>query len=324
MNLPKSSIDAVILGSGAWGRALAFTLSRNDKKVLVQFRNKKPSKKEFDLPNIEFVNDISEITSLSKPIIISTPVSSLESIGGILKNNNILNIPILLTCKGIESKSGLFPTEVMSKYIDINNLAVMSGPSFAAEVLKNKPTAVTLAAQNEKVLKIFSKLFHHKYFRVYEAKDMLGCQIGGAMKNILSVAVGISDGLELGSNAKAALITRGMVEIKQVGGALNCNEKTISGLSGIGDLVLTANDNQSRNRRFGIEIARGISVEDAEAKIGQVVEGINASKGLQLLAKKYNLNLPICNKVFDIINGVIDPKSAVNDLLVREQKQEFI
>ena len=153
---------------------------------------------------------------------------------------------------------------------------------------------------------------------------MLGCQIGGAMKNILSVAVGISDGLELGSNAKAALITWGIVEIKQVGGALNCNEKTISGLSGIGDLVLTANDNQSRNRRFGIEIARGISVEDAEAKIGQVVEGINASKGLQLLAKKYNLNLPICNKVFDIINGVIDPKSAVNDLLVREQKQEFI
>ena len=155
-------------------------------------------------------------------------------------------------------------------------------------------------------------------------RDMLGCQIGGAMKNILSVAVGISDGLELGSNAKAALITRGMVEIKQVGEVLKCDEKTIAGLSGIGDLVLTANDNQSRNRRFGIEIASGISVEDAEAKIGQVVEGINASKGLHLLAKKYNLNLPICNKDFDIINGVIDPKSAVNDLLVREQKQEFI
>ena len=143
------------------------------------------------------------------------------------------------------------------------------------------------------------------------------------MKNILSVAVGISDGLSLGANARAALITRGILEIKNVGKALRCDDQTISGLSGFGDLVLTANDNQSRNRRFGLEIAGGTRINEAEKKIGQVVEGINASIGLQILIKKHNLNLPICSKVFDIITGVIDPKTAVDELLVRVQKEEF-
>ena len=190
--------------------------------------------------------------------------------------------------------------------------------------MQNKPTAVTIASENDSVLKIFTEMFHSKYFRVYASNDMIGCQLGGAMKNILSVAVGISDGLDLGANAKAALISRGMVEIKILGEILKCDEKTIYGLSGLGDLVLTSNDNLSRNRRFGLEIAKGLSVPDAEKKIGNVVEGIYASEGLNILIKKYALNLPICSKVFDIINKGLNPEKAVSDLLIREQKKEFV
>ena len=167
-------------------------------------------------------------------------------------------------------------------------------------------------------------MFHNKFFRIYASEDIIGCQLGGAMKNILSVAVGISDGLGLGSNAKAALISRGIVEMRIIGEILNCDTDTIYGLSGLGDLVLTANDNLSRNRRLGIEIAQGSSIKDAEKKIGQVVEGIFASQGLDILIKKYALNLPISSKVFDIINEKVNPKDAVNDLLLREKKSEFV
>ena len=316
------SYNTSIIGAGAWGRALAHTLSNNDKKVLIFARDKKKSKEEILESSVSITDNISEVISLNKPLIISTPVASLNDIGKLLKEHNFL-LPILLTCKGIEPNSGLFPTEIISDYISKDNLAVLSGPSFASEVIQNKPTAVAIASPNKEVRKVFTELFHQKYFRIYESTDILGCQLGGAMKNILSVAVGISDGLSLGANARAALITRGIQEIKSVGKALRCDDQTISGLSGFGDLVLTANDNQSRNRRFGLEIANGNKIKEAEKKIGQVVEGINASIGLQILIKKHNLNLPICSKVFDIITGIIDPKTAVDQLLIRDQKEEF-
>ena len=318
----NQSYDASIIGAGSWGRALAHTLLNNNKKVLIFARDKKQGIKDLSESNISITDEISKIFALKKPIIISTPVASLNSIGELLKEHNF-SLPILLTCKGIESHSGLFPTEIIGNYINKDSLVVLSGPSFASEVIQNKPTAVTIASPNKDARKIFTELFHQKYFRIYESTDILGCQLGGAMKNILSVAVGISDGLSLGANARAALITRGILEIKNVGKALSCDDQTISGLSGFGDLVLTANDNQSRNRRFGLEIANGTKIEEAEKKIGQVVEGINASIGLQILIKKHNLNLPICNKVFDIITGVIDPKTAVDELLIRVQKEEF-
>jgi len=257
------------------------------------------------------------------PIIIATPVNTLSEIGKVMKKNNFPGV-VVLTCKGIDSALGLFPSEIVCEYINSEKIAVLSGPSFAEEVINNHPTAVTLASSNEDTLNIFADMFHSKFFRVYLSDDMIGCQIGGAMKNILSVAVGISDGLGLGPNAKAALITRGIIEIKTLGETLKCSEKTIYGLSGLGDLVLTSNDNLSRNRRFGIEIAKGLSVAEAEKKIGQVVEGIYASKGLNVLIQKYSLNLPICSKVFDIINEKISPKEAVDDLLIRTQKKEFV
>ena len=259
------SYNTSIIGAGAWGRALAHTLSNNGKKVLIFARDKKKSEEELLESSVSITDNISEVISLNKPLIISTPVASLNDIGKLLKEHNFL-LPILLTCKGIEPNSGLFPTEIISDYISKDNLAVLSGPSFASEVIQNKPTAVAIASPNKEVRKVFTELFHQKYFRIYESTDILGCQLGGAMKNILSVAVGISDGLSLGANARAALITRGIQEIKSVGKALRCDDQTISGLSGFGDLVLTANDNQSRNRRFGLEIANGNNIKEAEKK----------------------------------------------------------
>ena len=318
-----SSFDVAIVGSGSWGKALAHTLSINKKKVLIYSRNPEDKKYKFNSKNILQTNDKTDIFSHDSPIVIATPVKSLVDIGELVKNNNY-HEPIILACKGIDSKLGLFPSQIISQYTPSENVAVLSGPSFAAEVMQNKPTAVTIASENDSVLKIFTEMFHSKYFRVYASNDMIGCQLGGAMKNILSVAVGISDGLDLGANAKAALISRGMVEIKILGEILKCDEKTIYGLSGLGDLVLTSNDNLSRNRRFGLEIAKGLSVPDAEKKIGNVVEGIYASEGLNILIKKYALNLPICSKVFDIINKGLNPEKAVSDLLLREQKKEFV
>ena len=318
-----SSFDVAIVGSGSWGKALAYTLSINKKKVLIYSRNPEDKKYKFNSKNILQTNDKTDIFSHDSPIVIATPVKSLVDIGELVKNNNY-HEPIILACKGIDSKLGLFPSQIISQYTPSENVAVLSGPSFAAEVMQNKPTAVTIASENDSVLKIFTEMFHSKYFRVYASNDMIGCQLGGAMKNILSVAVGISDGLDLGANAKAALISRGMVEIKILGEILKCDEKTIYGLSGLGDLVLTSNDNLSRNRRFGLEIAKGLSVPDAEKKIGNVVEGIYASEGLNILIKKYALNLPICSKVFDIINKGLNPEKAVSDLLIREQKKEFV
>ena len=318
-----SSFDVAIVGSGSWGKALAHTLSINKKKVLIYSRNPEDKKYKFNSKNILQTNDKTDIFSHDSPIVIATPVKSLVDIGELIKNNNY-HEPIILACKGIDSKLGLFPSQIISQYTPSENVAVLSGPSFAAEVMQNKPTAVTIASENDSVLKIFTEMFHSKYFRVYASNDMIGCQLGGAMKNILSVAVGISDGLDLGANAKAALISRGMVEIKILGEILKCDEKTIYGLSGLGDLVLTSNDNLSRNRRFGLEIAKGLSVPDAEKKIGNVVEGIYASEGLNILIKKYALNLPICSKVFDIINKGLNPEKAVSDLLIREQKKEFV
>lgn len=317
-----SSIDISIIGAGSWGKALAHVLLNNNKKVLIYSRN--PNLEHYENnSNVILTNDIKNIFTNKAPTVIATPVKSLNEIGSSMKKNNFKN-PVILTCKGIDSLSGQFPTQIISQYIDHDNIAVLSGPSFSSEVLENKPTAITIASTNNNIFKIFSELFHSKIFRVYASDDIIGCQLGGAIKNILAVAVGISDGLDLGSNAKAALISRGIFEIKTLSDILGCRNETIYGLSGLGDLVLTANDNLSRNRRFGIEVANGLSIEDAEKKIGHVVEGIFASKGLNILIKKYSLNLPICSKVIDIVNNKISPKEAVNDLLIREQKKEFV
>ena len=318
------SFDAVVIGSGSWGSALSHILLNNNKKILVYSRSEH-DKSNYVLSNknVTITHDTEDIFFNKTPIIIATPVHSLSKIGSLIQKKNHKGL-ILLTCKGVEVKSGLFPSQILSQYISEDNLGVLSGPSFAAEVIKNKPTAVTIAAFKDSVLEVFTKMFHSKFFRVYASNDVIGCQVGGAMKNILSVAVGISDGLELGPNAKAALITRGILEIQSLGKILNCNDQTIYGLSGVGDLVLTSNDNLSRNRRFGMRLAKGESIKEAEKNIGQVVEGIYASQGLKFLIDKHALNLPICGKVFDIINGKISPRDAVNDLLIREQKKEFV
>ena len=312
------AIDAIIVGAGSWGKALAHTLLKNKKNILIYSRNK-----EKNIQNIPQINNINEVFQNKSPVVIATPVNSLKEIGNIIKKNNYEE-PIILACKGIESETGLLPSQILENFTSNNNLAALSGPSFAAEVIRNKPTAITIASKNNNVLKIFTEMFHSKFFRVYASNDIIGCQLGGAMKNILSVAVGISDGLGLGPNAKAALITRGILEIKSLGNMMSCDDQTIYGLSGLGDLVLTANDNLSRNRSFGLEIAKGLSIKEAEKKIGHIVEGIYASKGLNILIKKHSLNLPICSKVFDIINGQISPADAVNELLVRGQTKEFV
>ncbi|MEC7885189.1 MAG: NAD(P)H-dependent glycerol-3-phosphate dehydrogenase [Pseudomonadota bacterium] len=311
----------VISGAGPWGHALIKCLKNNNHDAIIFSRDISSINKDTIDSNINYSEDIDEIVSNSEYFIIASPVSSVQYFAEKFKKNNE-GIKVLVSCKGMDPNSGSFPSEILSNYIHEDNIAVLSGPSFANEVYKGMPTAVTIASSNPSLGKEFSDMFHAKNFRVYNSSDVIGCQLGGAIKNVLALAVGISDGLDLGPNAKAALITRGMNEFKELGNSLKCNPQTIYGLSGVGDLVLTANDNQSRNRFFGIEIGKGKKVEDIKNSLSETVEGIYAVDGIMILSKKFDVKLPICEQVYNILHGTISPNEAVDGLLEREPRME--
>ncbi|GJM05990.1 MAG: hypothetical protein DHS20C09_19860 [marine bacterium B5-7] len=185
------------------------------------------------------------------------------------------------------------------------------------------PTAVTIAAKDIAVAQVFADLFHSDTFRIYTHNDVIGAQIGGAVKNVMAIAAGIADGLGFGANTRSALVTRGLAEIMRLGLAMGARQETFMGLAGLGDLVLTCTDNQSRNRSLGLLLAEGLSVEDASEKIGQAIEGLKTAKEVAALAKKYEIEMPITEQVNQVLNGEIDPRQAVQVLLTREPRSEL-
>ena len=317
------NLHANIYGAGSWSQAIAHVLVKNINQITVIYRNDNNFVKSGENKKINFSNDLlSSINSNNDPLIVCSPVSSLKDLGENLKKIKFSR-PVLLCCKGIESNTGKFPSEILEEFISLDQIAILTGPSFSDEVLNDKPTAVIISGQKAEVIELFTTMFHSINFRVYNSNDVIGCQLGGALKNILSIAVGIAEGLKLGANAKAALISRGILEMKYLGDKVQCDPLTIFGLSGLGDLVLTANDDLSRNRSFGIKIGEGLPIEDSANSIGKTIEGINASKGLSVLTRKYSLDLPICNKVFEIIQKKISPVEGVSQLLNRDQRNEI-
>ncbi len=226
-------------------------------------------------------------------------------------------------CKGLEPGSGRFLHAVaLEKLGHGRSLAVVTGPSFAVEVAHDLPTAVTVAGQDRAFTKTMARALHGGRFRAYTTQDIVGAEIGGAVKNVLAIATGICDGMQLGNNARAALITRGLAEMMRLGHALRARPETLMGLAGVGDLVLTCTGVLSRNRRLGLALGRGDSVEKAVADIGQVVEGVNTSLEVHRLAEKHQVSMPISNQIFGLIHLAWTPEECVRRLLAREQKAE--
>ncbi len=332
----NSLFPTLVIGAGAWGTALAIAIARNGNEVLLWGRDashiaemQKTASNERYLPGLPFpdtlqpTSDLAQAVKLAKHVLISVPSIAFS---GMLKQVKPLiaeGIPVSWATKGLTPETGRFLYETAAEILGKSHaLAVISGPSFAAEVAKDLPTAITTASADDAFNYALASSMHSPTLRVYTSSDMLGVQIGGTVKNVLAISAGISDGLGFGANARAALITRGMAEILRLAASLGANTETMFGLSGIGDLILTCTDDQSRNRQLGLAIGRGLSVEDAVTEVGKTVEGMHAAKEVLLRAQQAGIEMPIVEQVCKILFEGRDPRESVQALLCREQKAE--
>lgn len=326
----------IVLGAGSWGTALAMVLARNGHPVYlwdcvtthIQKLQQQKSNEQY-LPGIKFPPEIHPVPELqnslakSSDIIIAVPCNALVSVLNLLQGSNH-NLNICLACKGMVSAEAPLNHETVSQVLHGNDkIAVLSGPSFALEVAKGLPTAVTIASENMATAGYFSGLFHNEMFRIYTSEDIIGVQLGGAMKNVMAIAAGIADGLGFGANSRSALITRGLAEITRLGVELGGKPETFMGLAGLGDLVLTCTDDQSRNRRLGLALAQGVSVDEAKKRIGQAIEGIHTTFEVVKLAHRLSIEMPISEQVNAVLSRLTDPMTAVQNLLSRDPRQEL-
>lgn len=232
-------------------------------------------------------------------------------------------VGIVWACKGFEPTTGRFLSEVLEDQLPpVARYAVISGPTFAAELAAGLPTAIAVSSNQESYARLVAEWLHNERFRAYNTPDINGVQIGGALKNIYAIAAGISDGLKFGANARVALITRGLAEMTRLGESLGAERSTLMGLSGVGDLILTCTDDQSRNRRFGLALAQGLTVQEAQEQIGQAIEGIAATRAVYDLARQHQVDMPIVTQVYGIVENGKPPLVAVESLLSRARKGE--
>jgi glycerol-3-phosphate dehydrogenase (NAD(P)+) len=328
----------LILGTGAWGTALALVIARNHHRVWLWGRDAqfletmaRTRVNARYLPDYTFPDTL----ELAPPQLLAKIVSQVQDILIVVPSHafrqTLQNIVPYFTAKtrlcwatkGFELETGLLLHEVAKQVVGIQHpLAVLSGPSFAKEVADQCPTAVTIASAEATYANELVELFHHSHFRPYLSSDMIGVQVGGAVKNVMAIAAGMADGLNLGANAQAALITRGLAEMVRFGTALGGQIETFMGLAGLGDLVLTCTDDQSRNRRFGLALAKGYNKHEAQNEIGAVIEGINATAVVHQLARQQEIDMPIVAQVNKVLAGELSPTEAVQALLSRTPKRE--
>ncbi|MDX7852147.1 MULTISPECIES: NAD(P)H-dependent glycerol-3-phosphate dehydrogenase [Aeromonas] len=326
-----------VLGAGSYGSALAISLARNGHPTLlwghdsahVAELEQDRCNKAF-LPDVPFPADL-QLTSDLQAAVQAAPVLLLvvpsHVFGQVLAQVKPFLRPdtrIAWATKGLEPDSGRLLQEVAREVLgDAIPLAVISGPTFARELAAGLPTAISVASTHDDFADDLSHLLHcGRSFRVYTNPDFIGLQLGGAVKNVIAIGAGLSDGLGFGANARTALITRGLVEMQRLGAALGADAKTFMGMAGLGDLVLTCTDNQSRNRRFGLALGAGKSVDTAMAEIGQVVEGYRNTKEVHLLAARCGVEMPICEQIFKVLYEGKNPKEAAIALLSRDKKDE--
>ncbi len=324
-----------VIGAGSWGTALAIHLAAkhpvklwSHNKAHVEEMQKLRLNERF-LPEIPFPDNITLYADFAETIqdvaliLIATPSSAFDEVLAQIKAANLPSLPpVVSATKGLDHSTNAFLSDTFFKAFPGANFTVLSGPSFAKEVAKLYPTAIAIAGNSEAELEAVIPYFHHDNMRVYGNLDIKGVQIAGAYKNVIAIATGISDGLGFGANARAALITRGLAEMTRLGIALQGNPETFKGLAGLGDLVLTATDNQSRNRRFGLYLGEGLNTAEAFEKVGQVVEGAGIVKNIYELGETLGIDLPIAHQVYKILHKNVLPNASLKQLLAREQKTE--
>lgn len=299
-----------VIGAGSWGTALALVLARNGNPVQLWDSDNahiksliKDSCNNRHLPGIIFPENLNPVTDFMphpeniENVVVVVPCEALEVVLNQIKTKDLTNPSICLASKGLDPETLSLNHEIVHKILGDTPVAVLSGPSFAREVAANLPTAVTLASSTPETSGRFRELFHNDTFRIYTHDDVIGVQVGGAVKNVMAIAAGISDGLGYGANTRAAVITRGLVEITRLGMAMGGQRETFMGLAGLGDLVLTCTDDQSRNRRLGLALAQDKTLEQAHQEIGQAIEGARTVLAVYKLAKKYNVEMPISEQI---------------------------
>ncbi|MCD6046221.1 MAG: glycerol-3-phosphate dehydrogenase [Gammaproteobacteria bacterium] len=324
-----------VLGAGSWGMALALLLARNQHAVslwghdtthMQQVAQLRRNPKYFpDVafpPTLEVKFDLATAVRDADHVLLVVPSHAFSATLEAIVPHLSEKAGVFWGTKGLDS-DGRWLHEVAEQHLGKKHkLAILSGPSFAAEVIAEKPTAVTIAANDLSYGEILCQLFSNRYFRAYQSSDLIGVQLGGAVKNILAIAAGIVDGSNLGTNARSALITRGLAEMMRLGEAVGAQSTTLMGLAGVGDLVLTCTDNQSRNHRFGVLLGQGLTVKMALEQIGQVVEGVKTTERIQRLRTHHKVDMPITQCVHEVLQEKITVKEAVQQLMGRPLRFE--
>lgn len=324
-----------VIGAGSWGTALAHILAENFDRVLIWDINRSVLEdiKNYSInrlyhpeiklnPKISPEYDLQSLVEISDVTIVAVPTQYIrQTLSGLKVEREKF---VVCASKGIEIETLKLVSQVIQESLGIDKdfIYALSGPSFAKEVIRGLPTAITLAGEVEKGKKL-QKLLSASSFRVYLSDDITGVEVGGAIKNVIAIACGISDGLGMGNNARASLITRGLFEISKVVKVYGGNPQTVYGLSGLGDLVLTATGDLSRNRTFGMLIGKGLSVEEAEKEVQQVIEGKTTVEAVRRISRVYGVELPISEMVYRIVYEGLNPKDAVSYLMSRDLKTEF-
>jgi glycerol-3-phosphate dehydrogenase (NAD(P)+) len=328
-----------IMGAGAWGTAMALAAARHPGGHTVTLHARDAAQAEAlrtlrqnarYLPGVTLPGSI-DISSDPLPSllasspgcdlwVIATPMAGLRAVLTAMAD---VRAPVAWLCKGLESGSGLMPHEVQAQVAPQLQAGALSGPSFALEVARQQPTALVAASAHASVRDALVQAFHGPALRVYANSDIVGVEVGGAVKNVLAIATGLCDGLDLGLNARAALITRGLAEMTRLGLALGAHNETFMGLSGLGDLVLTATGDLSRNRKVGLLLAQGQSLDQAVSSLGHVAEGVYSARTVLQRARALGVDMPITEAVVALLDGRLSAREAVQALMGRDPKGEF-
>ena len=340
----KSEVDVDttrigVVGAGSWGTALADLLAFKGFRIDLWAYEKEVKEQilahrenTFFLPgytlsqNIRPSNDIEAVVSDKDLVLVVVPSHVMRETAQKFAGAVPKEAVIVSASKGIENKTHLTMTGVLKEVlhqIPESRLAVLSGPSFAKEVAKKSPTVVTAASKDIEVARYVQHLFATPYFRVYTTDDTIGVELGGAVKNVIAIAAGIIDGLDLGLNTRAALITRGLTEIRRLGRKLGANPQTFAGLAGVGDLILTCTGKLSRNHTVGNEIGRGKKLAEILAEMRMVAEGVKTAKSVYNLSRKLDVEMPISHQIYYILYEDLSPQEALQNLMARDLKQEF-